>query len=1022
MNTSIPSTFQLNVNGINEPSQKHKLTSIEESIHSTARISSENFIPYFSIIESHLKSYHKDSEIAIRDYNSLRADRPIVYKGGVIIFTHKDFVVDDKAIYADITCQAAMIYNTNLNLIVIGTYRPPKADETSFKLCLQKIDEFIRKHDGADIQMTGDLNFPFINWQTKEIRKGLRSDTATAQNFLSFMDTHMMNQLVSEFTRDDKSILDLVLTNNQQAVHSIIVEKATFTDHDIVWTNLLYTKLSKVANPPNALPDSPLDNVNLNRADWDAIRNELSQINWVDYLKDKDVEDTNNLIKQSLTDACCKHAPKHPNKSTHKLYIPPKRRSLIKIKKRLNAKINICKYLKPPGTTTEKLEKLNKRRGQIEIEIRDSIKEEALKKEIEVIEKIKTNPKAFFTYAKKKSKVITNIGPLLDKNKKLQSDPTIMSNILQDQYKTAFSHPDSGDKNQPQQDTSDVPDFADVIFTEEDVLKAINELGINSAPGPDKIPAKLIKECKDQLAPALVILWRRSLDSGLIPESLLSQTIIPIFKKENKSLASNYRPISLTSHFIKIFERILRDKLINHLETNNLITPQQHGFRRYRSTLTQLLHHFDIILQILESNKNADTIYLDLSKAFDKVNHQILLHKLEQMKITGKVLVWIKTFLTNRTQQVIVNGHKSIPAKVVSGVPQGTVLGPALFILYMNNVTEFIKDIVIQLFADDSKITSAITNSSDRIKLLDALKSLFDWTTLNSMEFNQQKFQLLQIGSEDSLKLPYKFNDITINKSKTVRDLGVLVSEDFSFKPYITEISDSTANFASWLLRTFRTRNEDVMLLFLKTYLIPRLEYCSAAWNPHKINEIEQLEAVQRSFTSKIDNMEHLNYWERLEKLNLFSLQRRRERFLIIHTWKIYKQLAPNDLNLKFHMHTRLGIQADRLPLKAKSVKVKTMRHNFFSHSGPRLFNLIPGQIKSADSIQSFKKRLDNLLLKIPDYPPIPGYKRVNSNSLVDWVSNIQQAKAKMISTSGSVGGLELQYEDVEALEVLDED
>ena len=127
-----------------------------------------------------------------------------------------------------------------------------------------------------------------------------------------------------------------------------------------------------------------------------------------------------------------------------------------------------------------------------------------------------------------------------------------MSNILQEQYKTAFSNPDSGEKNQPHKDTSHAPDFSDISFSEQDVLKAINELGINSAPGPDKIPAKVIKECKDQLAPALVILWRRSLDSGLIPEDLLSQTIIPIYKKENKSLASNYRPISLTSHFIKI--------------------------------------------------------------------------------------------------------------------------------------------------------------------------------------------------------------------------------------------------------------------------------------------------------------------------------------------------------------------------------------------------------------------------------------------------------------------------------------
>lgn len=124
-------------------------------------------------------------------------------------------------------------------------------------------------------------------------------------------------------------------------------------------------------------------------------------------------------------------------------------------------------------------------------------------------------------------------------------------------------------------------------------------------------------------------------------------------------------------------------------------------------------------------------------------------------------------------------------------------------------------------------------------------------------------------------------------------------------------MTTTAKNFASWLLRTFRTRNKDVMLLFLKTYLISQLEYCSAVWNPHQINEIEQIEAVlcNRSFTSKIENLEHLDYWERLQHLKLYSLQRRRERFIIIHTLKIYKKTAPNDLNLQFHENQRLGTQ-----------------------------------------------------------------------------------------------------------------
>ena len=508
-------------------------------------------------------------------------------------------------------------------------------------------------------------------------------------------------------------------------------------------------------------------------------------------------------------------------------------------------------------------------------------------------------------------------------------------------------------------------------------------------------------------------MWQKSLDTGEIPEDLLKQTIIPIYKKENKSLPANYRPISLTSHIIKILERIIRNKIIQHLESNNLLSEQQHGFRKHRSTLTQLLDHFDSILQILEKNQNADILYIDLSKAFDKVNHQTLLYKLEKMKISGKTNNWIRIFLTNRTQQVVVNGHKSKPAKVLSGVPQGTVLGPALFILYMNNITEYIKETLIKMFADDSKLISSITNLEDRQKLLNDLKALLKWTEDNSMKFNEDKFQLLQVGLNSSLKTPYSFNDINIVKSENVRDLGIQLSEDLSFKYHISEMVDNATNFASWLLRTFRTREKSVMLLLLKTYIIPRLEYCSAVWNPYKIKEIEQIESVQRSFTARIANMETLDYYQRLEHLNLFSLQRRRERFIIIHTWKIYNNLAPNDLQLKFHIHPRLGIQANRLRLPSKLASLKTIRFNFFSHNAPRLFNVIPGHIKTAKNVQAFKKLLDKLLVQIPDYPPIPGYKRANTNSLTEWVSSIQQANSRMIWTTDDNQGL--QDEDVDA-------
>ena len=641
----------------------------------------------------------------------------------------------------------------------------------------------------------------------------------------------------------------------------------------------------------------------------------------------------------------------------------------------------------------DKVDRLNNKKIDIEIRIRDSIKEESIRNENKALEKIKSNPRAFYTYFKRKSKIYTSIGPLLDKSNNLQSDPEKMSNILQQQYSAVFSNPDSGDKNQPMPDTSNVPELNDLKITEDDIISAIKEISPHSAPGPDKIPALLLKEVKSEIAPALKILWQTSIDQGDIPSDLLKQTIIPIFKKDNKSLASNYRPISLTSHLIKVFERVLRDKLIFHLESNDLISNHQHGFRSRRSTLTQLLDHINSILEILERNENADVILLDMAKAFDTVNHQILIHKLEHMKVTGKILTWIKLFLTKRSQTVVVDGHKSYPVHVASGVPQGTVLGPVLFLLYINNITQFVKSSIIKLFADDSKLIASIKTLEDREKILSDLSALTTWTEMNSMRFNEEKFQLLQIGPHENLKYPYNTNNIEIKKSEYVKDLGIYVSEDLSYNFHITEMTRSASNYASWLLRTFRSRNQEVMLLLLKTYIIPRLEYASAVWNPTKISEIEQIEAVQRTFTSRIEDLDHMNYHERLQHLKLYSLQRRRERFIILHTYKIYKSLSPNDLNLEFQNHPRLGPQCKRLPLKSKITRIKNLRFSFFSHHAPRLFNIIPAKIKMANTLGTFKKYLDKLLNQIPDTPPTPGYKRANSNSLVEWVRSIQAAR-----------------------------
>ena len=227
-----------------------------------------------------------------------------------------------------------------------------------------------------------------------------------------------------------------------------------------------------------------------------------------------------------------------------------------------------------------------------------------------------------------------------------------------------------------------------IDVTAEDITKAIKQLKLNSAPGPDGVPAILILKCSEALAHPLLKLWWYSLDTGTVPTHLKNATVCPIYKGGDRSTHKNYRPVALTSRLIKVFEKCARNKIIAHMEEHTLHSDNEHGFRKGRSCLLKLLPHYDWILQNLGKGKNVDVVFLDFAKAFDKVDHSILLHKIKSMEITGKLGLWLHNFLPGRTQSVTVNGHKCEEAEVVSGVAQGSMVGPLVFLIHMGDIGE----------------------------------------------------------------------------------------------------------------------------------------------------------------------------------------------------------------------------------------------------------------------------------------------------------------------------------------------
>ena len=424
------------------------------------------------------------------------------------------------------------------------------------------------------------------------------------------------------------------------------------------------------------------------------------------------------------------------------------------------------------------------------------------------------------------------------------------------------------DKNDEEFD--DVTKIRQVFFNREDIKEAIDHLSCNAAPGPDGFPAILLKMCKDQLSYPLELIFKESLRTGEIPSILKSAFVFPLHKGGMRSVPANYRPVSLTSHLVKTLERVIKKHLVRYLEFNGKINNNQHGFRSGRSCLTQLLEQYDKILSILEEGKNADAVYLDFSKAFDKVDKGILLRKLKAAGVTGKLGKWIQSFLSQRTQQVIVNSTKSSSSRVTSGVPQGSVLGPLLFLILINDID---KDISanISLFADDTRIFSEISSEECVENLQSNLEKLYKWESDNNMKFNGGKFELIRFGQNTELKENTVYftpnQEDIIEEKESLRDLGVIISNAMTFSNHVDKVCSKVSQKAGWILRTFRSRKTFLLKPLFKSLLQPHIDYCSQLYFPSTQKDMQRIENLQKNFLNRITEVNHLGYWEKLSFL-----------------------------------------------------------------------------------------------------------------------------------------------------------
>ena len=583
-----------------------------------------------------------------------------------------------------------------------------------------------------------------------------------------------------------------------------------------------------------------------------------------------------------------------------------------------------------------------------------------VKYENKLVKSLKGNGKPLFRYLKSKNKVNKSVSSIKGIDGSLSSTPKDSAEALADFFESVFINEPYGPlpKECYHKYTNEIMDMKSVTIDTNTVSSILKGLDCSKAMGPDNIHPKLLKFLADDadFVTAVCILYENCITQQCIPNDWKRATVVPLHKKGSVHSPNNYRPVSLTCVLCKIYEKLLRIPLLEHV--SHCITVKQHGFTKGRSCLSNLLETIDTVNDYLAEGNCADIFYFDFSKAFDSVPHHRLVTKLANYGIPKEMLNIIYDFLSERSMVVKVGGELSNARSVLSGVPQGSVIGPLLFLLFINDIPEGIEN-MLKIFADDVKLVANPLNSDFTVKDLEALTN---WEQLWCLNFNEEKCKVMYLGTENPHNC-YNFGGTVMQTVDEEKDLGVIFNSSFDFNSHIAASIAKANRMLGWLSRTIISRERDVMVRLYKSLIRPHLEYCTQAWSPvvkhGSWNVIDEIENVQRSFTRMIEGIGLLTYHERLNRIGLTTLIERRLRGDLIETFKIINGYV--DYGSNFFSHSRSG---RHLISKLSTSELSQSKVDFFAQRVLKYWNKLPINVINSSSVNGFKNSLDNFRTK----------------------------------------------------------
>ena len=449
---------------------------------------------------------------------------------------------------------------------------------------------------------------------------------------------------------------------------------------------------------------------------------------------------------------------------------------------------------------------------------------------------------------------------------------------------------------------------------------------------------------------------RKTLEEGVVPEDWRTANVSPIYKKGAKHSPGNYRPVSLTSVCCKMMESILKDDIVEHLDRHKIINASQHGFMRGKSCTSNLLHFLEKVTAAVDSGVPVDVVYLDFAKAFDKVPVERLLKKVRAHGIRGKLYKWIRAWLKDRWQRVVLSGVASGWIEVLSGVPQGSVLGPLLFLIFINDLDlDAARVAIVVKFADNTKVAQPISTEEDRNSLQAALDGLVHWADLWGMAFNVAKCKVMHIGHGNP-QYDYTMQNMPLSVTEEERDLGVVTS--FRLKPgaQCAKAARTAQRVLGQIARAFHFCDGHVFVQLYTTYVRP--EFAVQAWSPWTVADKAVLEQVQKRAIRMISGLRSREYEDRLAELGLTTLEERRHQADMAMTYRIVTQKDDVDAAEWFTMAAQAArvtrTAADPLNVIVRHGRLD-IRRNFFSVRVTEDWNRVPSAIKNLKTVGGFK-------------------------------------------------------------------